>query len=120
MSWREDLAVGILRLGKVMAQEPELQKSVADGPLEAEKSFHQLDADDATVDMTLTPADRTVYFFSCVNADNSVTITLDGTWTFDGTNNIATFDVGDGLIAMADLEKEILGVMANNGVVLSV
>lgn len=119
MSWREDLLVGILRLEKVMAQEPGLQKYLVDGPVEPEKSFHQLDADDATVDLTLTPADRTVYVFSCINADNSVTITLDGTWTFDGTNNVATFDVGDGLIAMADLENEILGIVANNGVVLS-
>ena len=119
MSWREQLNVGELRLGRLIAQEPELQTYIADGAIENYKTFNLLDASAATADLTLTPSDRTIYEFMCVNADNSVTITLDGSWTFDGTNNIATFGIGDGMRVFADLDNLMLVLISNNGVVLS-
>jgi len=119
MSWREDLAVFKIRLSQIKAQLSDVKRYVASGVMDAMKTFHIIDASSAACAMTVTPNRDTVYKIGCVNADNAVTVTLQGSWTFDGTNNIATFTVGDGVEAFADGENEVLLLNGNNGVVLS-
>lgn len=117
--WRADVSLGIARIAQLNALGYWIQRPVTDGAIEPGGSTIMLDADDNTVDMTLTPEENKYYMIGCVNDDNSVTITLDGSWTFNGTNNVATFTIGDSIVAFADGENEMLILLSNNGVVLS-
>ncbi len=119
MSWREDLAIGKLKLVQLMSQSPNYGRYKASGEIDKTKSFNILDGSSAAANMTLTPEDGSIYLFACVDSTSAVKITLQGSWTFDGTHAIATFTKGKGMVVIADAENNMAIVLGNNGVVLS-
>ena len=117
MSWRENLNVGNLNLENLMSQTK--TRHTADGLIDPKKMVQILDGSSVALSMEMTPEDDRFYMLACVDASNAVTVTLQGSWTFDGSSNVATFSAGDGLIALADEANDMLILLSNNGVVLS-
>ena len=80
--------------------------------------FTILDGSSAGIDAALASlATGKMHTFTCPDATNAVTVTLD-TGTFDGTNNTATFDAGDTLIVIG-IDGTDGVIITNAGVVLS-
>lgn len=74
---------------------------VADGAAANYAAFIEMDASDATVNLTYSaPIKGKLVVMYCKDATNACTVTLTA-GTFDGTNNIATFGTGKALILFA-------------------
>lgn len=93
---------------------------VADGAIATTDSFVQLDATDASTAMTIAaPAAGRQLTISCVDATNTVTVTLTA-GTYDGTNNVATFDAAAETLVLYGISATRFVIVENiGGVALS-
>jgi hypothetical protein len=80
------------------------------------------DGDDTDIAVTMASALSTsaIYvFFADDGGSTGHTITLGGSQTWDGTNNIATFDTAGDCLVVAVRSSTRVNVIANNGVTFS-
>ncbi len=92
----------------------------ADGAIDTTKSFVELDASSASTVMTIAAPVKGQYLvITCTDASNTVTVTLTA-GTFDGTNEIATFDAAAESLVLFGISATRYIVVENvGGVVLS-
>lgn len=82
----------------------------ADFPTE----FVILNADNANVQITnWTPTIGKSYIIYASNVDNTVTVTLSTGWTWEGTNDLATFDAVSECIFVFAAATNVLKVIGN-------
>lgn len=98
---------GTSRFGIDAETETEVATTYAEntalGNADFPSEFVILNADDAAVGITQwTPTVGKMYIIYASNVDNAVTVTLSASWTWDGTNDMATFDaVGECIFVFA-------------------
>lgn len=87
----------------------------ADGAISPTDSFIKLDGTDNTCDMTISaPYSGSYKVITCVDATNSVTVTLTA-GTFDGTNEIATFDAAEETLVLFGISATRFVILENIG-----
>jgi len=94
---------------------------VASGAINPARKFHNFQVQDANpMNMTFSPEFYVEYIFTVYStAGGSVVITLDGSYTWDGTNNKATFTTPGQLLKCIRTSPNRVSITANVGVTFS-
>lgn len=88
---------------------------IADGAIAATDSLVQLDATSASTVMTIAaPAAGRQLTISCVDASNTVTVTLTA-GTFDGSSTVATFDAAEETLVLYGISATRFVIVENIG-----
>ena len=84
------------------------------GNVDFPSEFVVLNADDNNVQISQwTPTVGKFYIIIATNVDNTVTVTLSTGWTWDGTNDVATFDAANECIFVFAAATNKLKVVGN-------
>lgn len=98
--------------------------TVTDATYAPTATFEVLNLNHASTPIAITyaaeiPVGSVVVIFATDNGASSHTVTLAGSQTWDGTNNIATFNAAEDFIVIVALSATRVLILVNNSVTLS-